>query len=209
MKSPLALLAIVLLSVDLGACGGAGKGTRSTPTAPSVAATGNTPAKQPFSTTSAGGPKDLSDGDNDARDNDDVGLVQYGNAASPTDKLAVTAFVERYFQAAAAADGATLCSLMVSGLAAALAKELSKLSRPSYMRGKTCAQIMSKLYRYRHPQFATEAARFELAGVRVNGNKAYALLAFMGITERRFIPLEREGGTWKMKPIELADSEYP
>jgi hypothetical protein len=193
VKPLLASLFIALLSIAVIACGGGDKSSSSSATTAIVPGT-----------------KDAYDGDflTQVDKDDDGEVVEYGNAANPADKLAIASFVRQFYKAADASDGTALCSLVVPSLAKQIPKEFGKASDPPYLQGKTCAEIMTRLYRYNHRQINTEATGFKLTGARVKGDSGYALLAFTTMREPRFIFVERKGGTWKMAD-ELIDSHYP
>jgi hypothetical protein len=158
---------------------------------------------------------------NDADDADDTSIANakgektddgevdfYGHAAGTVDKRAVTAFAKRFIAAAAAEDGATACTLLLPSLAESVPSEFGKKrSGLPYMRGSTCPVVMSKLFKHFHKQFAAEAAGLVVTGVRVAHNTAFALLAFKGLQERRYMGIERFGKGWKLEA--LRDSEYP
>jgi hypothetical protein len=207
----LALLAIGLVSVSVGACGGPNKGTGSTSHASSNAATG---AGVPTGTSS--GAKGHGEPANDADDgdfltpedrNDDHEVVEYGHAAGAADKQVVTAFARRYVKAAAAEDGATACSMIIPSLVKLIPKSYGRPADSSYMIGNTCAEVMSKLFKHLHRELATEAAGLRVTGVRVRGNRAYALMAFTTTPEPRYLVVERVGGVWKTN--ELIYGNFP
>jgi hypothetical protein len=211
MKSLLALFAIALLSVSVIACGGASKGTGSTSRDSSnAAATGGTPATTPSSTaTTEASAADAVDGDfvTPQDRNDDGEVLEYGHPAGPADKQTVTAIVKRYLAAAAAEDGATACSLIISNLAKLIPKNYGRPQDSSYMLGKTCAMVMSKLFKHFHQELVTQAAGLEVTSVRVRGNNADALLAFRTMPELWYMTAEREGVVWKIN--ELIDAKFP
>lgn len=223
MRPLLALLVFALLSFVSMACGSGNENTVSTSrSSADVATTSGAPATTtPSGTTSSGtsaganaktseGPaNDASDGDFlDAQDKgDDVEITQYGHRAGAKDEQAVKGFTTRYFAAAGAANGGALCALLPPASARSIATEFGKAGE-TYLRGKTCAEVMSKLLQHNHRQLAIEASKFKVTSVRVNGNNAFALLAFTTMPERRYISVQREGPTWKMSS-EYIDGPYP
>jgi hypothetical protein len=136
--------------------------------------------------------------------NDDNEVLYYGRAANARETRTATAFVKRYFAAAVAADGARVCSMFLPQLVKGITLDRNE---PAYMRGKNCTEIMTKLFEHRHRLYVTEAAGLKIAGVRVTASTAFVLLSFNGIRERRYMGVERAGGTWKLEA--LTDSEYP
>ena len=164
-----------------------------------------------------------SDGDNDDnsnpkdRDNDsdnnsgsyydkDDSVREFGHAADVADRQAVAAVVERYFAAAASEDGATACSLIVSSLARSIPGDLGRPPGPPYARGRTCAIVMSKIFKVNHRQLRVYHAMLEVTGVRLGGDGGFAVLGF-GTLPGREIRVTREKSVWKMDA--LLDSELP
>jgi hypothetical protein len=140
--------------------------------------------------------------------NDDNEITNYGRPATPVEKQSAVEFATRYFRAASAANGQDLCGLITSRFARAIPRYFGGSDDPSYLRGKNCAEIMSKLFRHRHHQMQIESAGFEVTGLRIHGNVGYLLLAFTETSERHYISVEPEDGGWKMSE-ELIDGPYP
>lgn len=212
-----ALLATALLGVSVGACGGA-RGTESrhdsTSGSTRAAATGS------VRTRTAPGPKtpgrpvgDIHDGDDAYQaksvheQHDDISVVRFGHEGSTQDKLAILAALRAYYAAAARDDGAAACRLIVSGLAEAVPKEFRKGSDAPATSPEACAFGMSKFFARNTKRLKTDAAGLGVVGVRIDGDKAYALLKFQGNPEPRVFAVEREQGAWKME--EFVDGEYP
>jgi hypothetical protein len=176
MKQVLGLTAVVALSLVLGACGDSGKGANvasNAASSPSTATTARVTSPQVKA------------------------IVEYGQEASPTDKQAITALVKRYYAAVAADDGATACSLIHSPLAESVAEDYGQAPGPVSLSGKTCAVVMSKLFRQLPEQPASVLAATEVTGVRVKDRKGFALLHSTAIPEGD-IPVERELGVWRV-----------
>jgi hypothetical protein len=210
MKPLLALPSIALLGLGVNACGG--KGAGSAPQfSSSFAVTGN-------ATTSTVRPKgSYLRGDDDAdetnhKDEDDYSTRNYGHAASAGDKRTIVALVKRYYAVAAADDGARACVLIYSSLAKG--SNLGEAAEVAYppapgvppLRGRSCAQIMSLLFKEDHQQLAADVATIEVTSVRVKGRYGLALLGFRTSPERQ-IPVRRERGVWKIDT--LLDEELP
>jgi len=215
MKSLLALSAVALLSLGVAGCGGSSKGTDSTPQAYPDAASGsaagttasNTTPTASSAMTTGQRAKDSNDLDDDPNSDDDNPIVDYGHAASAPENEAITAVVKRYYAAAAAGDGAKACSMLVSTVAEAVPEEYGEASGPAYLRGKTCAVVMSKLFKRHHRQLADNIATFEVTKVRAEEGKGLVVLRFATTPEPRKIAVRREGSVWKIK--ELLDSGMP
>jgi hypothetical protein len=198
MKSLLALLAIALLSLDAVACGGSSKGTDPVSQASSnAAATGSAPATTASSTTPAMQPV-KSDNDNDGDNGEDD--FNWGQAASAADSQAATALVKRYYAVAAAGDGAMACALIYSIFAEEISEVYGQPPGPAALRGKTCAAVMSKLFKQERQQLIVDNATLEVARVRVKEKRGLVLLSFKGMPQRN-IPVHRELGAWKIDAL--------
>jgi len=155
---------------------------------------------------------DSADGDNanggaPSESNDDGEVEAYGHPAGRADTLAAERFAKRYLAAAAAADGARACSMLEPSIAGSLGREYDSASAPAYLRGGSCATVLAKLFEYKHRQLVAEDFAFKVTAVRIEGRKAYALLAFARYPEKRFFDLERVGRAWKLNG--LLDADFP
>jgi hypothetical protein len=200
------LLAAMLVSIGVTACGSAGEKAISTsPASLGAAVTDSTS----MTTASNGGPSSLTttpsgshhidsnDGDNDPNSDDDSAILDYGHAASEPEKHAITALVARYYAAAAADDGASACTL-IYGIVVETIPESYSLSPE--LAGGTCAAVMSNVFKQRHKQLAAEAAALKVTEVRVEGKKGLALMYF-GATPESHIYVHREDGAWKVESL--------
>jgi hypothetical protein len=182
MKSPLVVIAVALLCVGPVACGGSSSGTASG-------------SRSPGSSVRA------KDRDDDADHNDDdAHVLYYGLAAGAADKQALTTLIRRYYAAAAAADGAKACKLLMPFIAESVAENYG---HSSALRGKSCAVVLSKLFKQRQKVLSGENATLKFVTVRVEGGKALAVLSFSTLPEVRQISARRDGATWKM--LQLLD----
>lgn len=151
------------------------------------------------------------DGDSDNKSNsyydgDDNNVRGFGHAASRAGRHAITALTKRYYAATAADDGANACSMMASALAKAIPEDQGRPPGPPYLRGKTCAVVMSKLFKQYHRQLAAYVATLDVDGVRISGGRGLAVLRFTTLPGRQ-IAVEREHGVWKIDA--LLDEELP
>jgi hypothetical protein len=152
------------------------------------------------------------DDDGDMSTYDDRFIRLYGRAAGTLDRQAIVGLVRRYFAVALAGDGVVACSMLSSklakqaDLAAAVPRDYVSPD-VSALRGKPCSQFMSLLFGQAHEQLAyADVASLEVTVVRVQGDRGLAVLAFRTASER-YIPLQREHGTWKIDaPL---DGEIP
>jgi hypothetical protein len=134
-------------------------------------------------------------------DSDNGEVTSYGKAATAADRQAITKLVEHYYAVAAASDGRSICALIYSSLAKAIPQEYGRYPGPAAWRGKTCAVVMSKVFKQLHRQVAMDVAALEVRGVRVNARHGLALLRFGKLSEERVISVEREGKAWKMDAL--------
>jgi hypothetical protein len=192
------LLAVALLSIGIAACGGASKSTGSSQASSNPAVTGGRRATT-ASTTTAG--RDSADGDKDTEGNDDNPILAFGHAANEADERAITALVKRYYAAAAADNGAAACSLIFVIFQEAIPEDYGQLAGPRALRGKTCAVVMSKLFKLERRQIVVHNSTLKVTSVRVDGKKGYALLRFGTMPEPRFLQVHIEFGVWKVDSL--------
>jgi hypothetical protein len=140
-------------------------------------------------------------------ENDDVEIEIYGHPANAAEWKVATAFVKKYYAAAAAENGAAACLLLDPLAANGLGGSYEKPSDPAYLHGKTCAEVMTKLFKHRHKLMTAENAGLEVTDVRATNETDFILLAFKGIRERRFMGVQRNGHTFQLEA--LTDSQYP
>jgi len=131
--------------------------------------------------------------DRNYNDIDDAEIVDYGHAANPADRQAITALVTRYDKAVLAADGATGCALSYPLYAEGIVEDYSN----GLPRGKTCEEVMSKLFKRAHANIA-EVMKSRITAVRVNGERGYAIFG-ANPEIQRFILIHRESGVWKVE----------
>jgi hypothetical protein len=213
MKSLLALFAIGLLSVYVAACGSTNKDSSS-----SASSTTNTPKTVSISTTptdTAPAPAETkadADKDNDSAagqfdDTNNDRVLDYGQAASAANARVITALVKRYYTAAYTENGAEACSMLYSTLEESVPEDYGQ-SPPGqpYMRGTTCAAVLTLLFKHFHPQLVAEYPKLQVARVRLIEHHGIVVLHFGTLPERQ-ISVSREGHTWKVES--LLDSEVP
>lgn len=176
----LASFTVALLCLGVSACGGA----TTTPL-------GGAPTR-------ARSVPDTDDTPNDRHyDRDDEPIRYFGHAAGVADQRAVTALVRRYYVVAAAGDGATACLLLASPIAGSVVEAYGGSVGPPALRGKTCAAVISKLFKERRRQLAADNATLKVTGVRVKGDRAYALLSATTMPVGDIL-LRREQGAWRI-----------
>jgi hypothetical protein len=142
-------------------------------------------------------------------DSDDTNLASYSHSADLAQTHAVASLVGRYLAAAAAADGARACSMILGSVASEVTTVLGGPGEPPYSRGRTCAAILSKIFRFYRRQLTMEARVLRVFRFGVDGNKGLATLAAKSgsVFPDRVIALQREGRAWKIDGV--LDQEQP
>lgn len=187
-RGSLGVIAALVLGLGVASCGGSG--ARSATDA--AADRGSTGAAHNLSAPG-------SDRDNDGDHNDDdTRVLDYGQPANAADWRRSVALVKRYFAAAAAANGAGACRLLIPLSAESVAEEYGETPQ---LRGGTCAVVMSKLFRLHHRMLTEKSAVLEVIAVRINGYRGLAVLDFPEIHEARQIGLRRVQGAWKVADL--------
>jgi hypothetical protein len=139
------------------------------------------------------------DRDEDAdRNDDDEASLSYGRPASRTDRLSSVVLIKRYFIAAAAGDGRAACGLLVPFIAESV---VEMDGHSPELRGKTCPVVLSKLFRRHHRLLAEKNASLRVDAVRVQGQKALAVLDFPAIPVVRLMTERRVGHAWRLLPL--------
>jgi hypothetical protein len=148
------------------------------------------------------------DGDSDSRgvglyDGDDTDMLEYRHSASVAETRAVAALVKRYLAAAAAADGTQACSMILASIANVVPTILGGVGEPPYSRGRTCAEVVSKVFHFYRAQLVAEARVLRVVKVGVKGDKGLAVLAARAPVKFpvRVIALQRESGGWKIDGV--------
>ena len=184
MRSLLASLAMVLLSIGATACGRANRTSESAGLVSRASSNATGPE-------TSDAEEDRSHADSDDR------VLHFGQVASAPDRRAVTMLLKGYYAAAAAGDGAAGCSLLYSTIAGTVVEDYGRSPGPPALRGKSCAVVISKLFMQHRRQLAAQVATMQLTGVRVKNDQGLAFLNFGGLTNR-YMPVHREGGIWKV-----------
>lgn len=205
---PAAALAIALLGA--GGCGASARDPGRTTAGSGVLAV--TPAERGFRgdedddesrATYTGSSADDNDADFDDdrgesthgyRDADDASVLARGRAAGAAEAATLAGVAERYFAAAAARDGAAACALLIPSVASAVPEGYGRPPGPDYLRGGTCAAVMTRLFEHYHAKYAG-------AG-RATSERLVGAQAFVFVGSRTmpalYLTLEREGQAWRV-----------
>jgi hypothetical protein len=122
----------------------------------------------------------------------------YGPPASPAERRAIVAFIRRYYEVAAAGEGAAACSMLDPITAETLVERHHRGHGPRSLQGESCAQIVSKLFRARHRELVEDLASFRISLVDVRGNRGVVFAPFALTREMQLI-VHREHGGWGME----------
>jgi hypothetical protein len=195
MRPVFLLSAAMLLGLACSACGGAGQNTGSAPRSSSTVAERPAESATLPQVELKGDADDDSDKYGTELDNENEAL---GHPADAADAQAVTTLMRRYYATAAAGDGAEACRLMYLPFAESIAGDYGGPSGPPGLRGGTCTEVMSKLFKRSRGRLSADSATLRVATVRVDRNRGFARLGFLGRKPGRYILVHRERGTWKI-----------
>jgi hypothetical protein len=144
------------------------------------------------------------DRDNDADnktgsyfDVDDSISLGFGKSASAADRRAVSEAIARYYALAAAHDGVKACGLLAAPIAQSLPQTVGGFGGPTYYKGKTCGEVLTKIFEANVHQLATYATSMRVVKVGVENNEAVAVFAVKDHPGRA-IRLRHEHGAWKV-----------
>lgn len=133
-------------------------------------------------------------------DSDETGIIYFGQNASNADRRAVISVVRRYHAAAAADNGAKACDVIYTLLTEAIPEDYGQPPGPPSLRGKTCAVVLTKLFKQPHGRHIDVTVGRHVIGVRVKGNRGLALMS-SGTRVESSLPVRRERGVWKVSAI--------
>jgi hypothetical protein len=222
------LCAIALLSVSITACGGthtvASRTSAKTETTTTSAATNPEERKLDADKDSDLGSHDEDgsdkpvppdpDRDNDADsdgttryDSDDSSVLDYGHAATASDKRQIATLIRRYYTADAEEDGAKACSMLYSTFAEAVPEDYgTSPPGPPWARGTTCATVLNLFFKHTHAEIAARLPKLMVSRVRLDGRQGIVVMSFDAMSDRE-IHVQREGHIWKI--LSLVDKELP
>jgi hypothetical protein len=84
---------------------------------------------------------------------------------------------------------------------------VEEYGRAAALRGKTCAVVLSKLFKQRLAQVRADDAMLTVSDVRVEGDHGFAMLGRPGARPKRYIGVKRERGMWRIN--EAVDASLP
>jgi hypothetical protein len=151
-----------------------------------------------------------SDGDNDH--NAEEGMHSPGREGLPSERRAIGAAVKRYYSIALAEDAPAACTMLAASLRKSMLIDYGRYGAP-YLRGKSCVEIASKLFRHERRQIVAVASTEKLIDVRLEGDHGYAALRVdlpclpgSCVLDMRTLPIanvlvKREGESWKIDSL--------
>lgn len=139
------------------------------------------------------------DADADAN-SDDYG---YGRPASAAEAAALTRLTRSYYHAASEVNGRAACALLYSLFAEEIPETYGEPPGPPYMRGRTCAAVMTKLFEHEHARLAAASDTLKVNAVRIHRLRAHVIIGFSGVPYRDLVA-HLEHGVWRVD--ELLDS---
>lgn len=126
----------------------------------------------------------------------DTSIQTYGHKAAASDTEAIASIVRRYYSALGAGNGGGACELLSASIAGMIVRTFG--SSPA-LHGKGCGTILQALFKS-GPARVSLRKGVEVTAVRVNGDRAFALLHGPTISSGE-IPMLREGGSWKVNAL--------
>ena len=136
---------------------------------------------------------------NPRSDPDSDAVPTKGYPAGAAETQAISTLIRRYYAAADAGDGEKACSLTY-WLTAEMIVEEHRHKGSASLRGSTCAQVASELFKQRHRELDEDLATLQVAWVRLVAKRGLARVRF-GATRERAVFVHREGNAWKMSVL--------
>lgn len=93
--------------------------------------------------------------------------------------------------------------MVAPSLVDSIVETLGKPPGPPYYRGKTCAEVLSRVFEKNHAQLASYIPTLAITGVRVAHNVGVAVLAFKGLPGRQLRVVKQKGRWWLSNLLDL------
>jgi hypothetical protein len=191
------MLCALALTGSLAACGGTSRHVQSPSRSVGIATT-RAPTSATTPTHTPTQRNESKEGNTYLRGADDL---VYSHVGSEADRRAIAAVLTAYYQAAAAEDGAKACSLIYSIFAEEIPETYgASPPGPPSLRGRTCAEVMTKVFASHHKQIVADSASLKVTLVRIRERRGLALLQFRSGPERD-IPMHLERGRWRVEAL--------
>jgi hypothetical protein len=124
----------------------------------------------------------------------------YGHPASQPDRRAIIELVQGYYAAAVADDGAAACERLYSVLEEAVPEDYGQPPAASYLRGKTCSTVMSKLFAHLPDRRSGALTKTTITGVRLYDKRALVQLSSPSMPTGDLL-VRREHHVWKVETL--------
>jgi hypothetical protein len=121
-------------------------------------------------------------------------ITHFGSAAASGDQAAVTKLVKSYYAALAADRGGAACALLGARIRSAIEHSIG---RTPLAHGHGCEGVVTIVFRHHPGQKSTVSQSVTVTGVRVSGDRGYALISTPQRPSEE-IRIEREHGAWKV-----------
>jgi hypothetical protein len=148
------------------------------------------------------GDRDVDRGRGRYYDEDDKEVIAFGHRAKAAEQRQIGDLIARYYAAAASGEGAAGCSMLYSLFAEGIVEDQGE--EDAHAHGKSCAEILSRLFRRYRRQLTAARRRLRLTEARVEGPRGYAVLDLgEGIPFAMY--LHRDSGRWTVESIQAAE----
>lgn len=185
-----AATAALLVVLVLAGCGGGGSHTATSGSSITVSSAGAaTPSTSSTSATGAATHTAKSSSTPSVPN-----ATTYGHPASAADKAAVAQVVKAYYASLSSGHEAAACSMLSNRIEGLLERSVK---RSPLLHGKGCIGAYKLLFGRRPGRPNVVASTVSVTGVRVSGDRGYALVATRSIPSGQ-IRIEREHGSWKI-----------
>jgi len=133
---------------------------------------------------------------------DDEHILDYGRPARAAEAASMIAAVRRYYATAAAGDGAVACGQLSAGFAPSVVSTYGHVSGLTVSGGRSCATVMTALFRALHQQLSGQHAALRTGVARVEADSGRVLVGFRAAWPDHYMQLRRERGAWKIAELE-------
>ena len=189
-RAPRAALTSLALAALLAGCGGGGSHATNARTSATTSATNASP---PTPSTTTAPTQTTRTSPSSPPNQAPPNPVTYGHLASASEQAAVTRVVRAYYAALSSSHEVAACALLTARIQHLLQKSIG---RSPLLHGKGCVGAFKLLFGH-HGRASAVSPTVSVTGVRVQGNRGYALFSTQSLPSAQ-IRVEREHGTWKV-----------
>jgi len=131
-------------------------------------------------------------------DADDYSPLHYGYPARAAEKKAIVSLLLRYYSAAAAGDGVRGCLLIYGyALVGETAPEFARRRKAPTLTAKSCAVVMTRLFRRRRHELVGDLRDFRVSRIGVYGRNGTVILRF-GRKFPHALDIRKRRGNWRV-----------